>query len=45
VWKVEAGERRIDAVEMVRWCRGCGREPMESFKRLVALVPAQGRAG
>lgn len=31
VWKVEAGERRIDPIEFVAWCRACGVEPAKSW--------------
>ncbi len=24
IWKIEQGERRIDPVEFIRWCIGCG---------------------
>jgi transcriptional regulator with XRE-family HTH domain len=27
VWKVEAGERRIDPIEFIAWCRACGVPP------------------
>lgn len=45
VWKTETAERRLDAVELVRWCRACEAEPLEVFKRLVAIVPAGRRPG
>jgi hypothetical protein len=35
VWKTEGGQRRLDLVEFVRWCRGCGVDPLEVFKRLI----------
>lgn len=39
VWKVEASERRLDTVELVRWCWACGREPESLFKELVKVIP------
>lgn len=27
VHKTETGDRRIDPVEFVRWCRACGKDP------------------
>ncbi len=41
IWKVEAAERRIDAVELVRWCRACDTDPLEVFKRVAATVPGR----
>ncbi len=38
VWKIEAAERRVDAVELLRWCRACDADPMAVFRRLVGLV-------
>ncbi len=32
VTKVEHGERRIDPVEFVAWCRACGVEASEAIK-------------
>jgi transcriptional regulator with XRE-family HTH domain len=32
VSKVERGERRIDPVEFVAWCRACGENPSEAIK-------------
>src|SRR5688572_1847556 len=34
VWKTEAGERRMDPVEFVAWCRACGVPPAEAIERL-----------
>lgn len=34
VWKVEAGERRIDPIEFVAWCRACGVETVDAVKGL-----------
>lgn len=34
VFKVEHGERRIDPVEFVAWCRACGVEPSEAIKKI-----------
>jgi transcriptional regulator with XRE-family HTH domain len=35
VFKSEAASRRIDIAEFLEWCRGCGVEPVEAFKRLI----------
>ena len=32
VHKVETGERRIDPVEFVAWCRACERSPSEMIE-------------
>lgn len=34
VFKVEHGERRIDPVEFVAWCRACGVDPSEAIKHV-----------
>ena len=34
VWKIEAGERRIDPIEFVAWCMACGVEPSRAIKQL-----------
>lgn len=34
VHKVETGERRIDPVEFIAWCRACDVEPAEGLSRL-----------
>lgn len=34
VSKVERGERRIDPVEFVAWCKACGVDPSEAIKRV-----------
>ena len=36
VWKVEAGERRIDPIEFVAWCRACDMPPAEGIQQLDA---------
>ncbi len=38
IWKTESGERRIDAVELIRWSLGCGIEPDEVFAKLKKKV-------
>ena len=40
IFKVEAGERRIDPVEFVTWVRACGVDPVAAIKSLAAVVPA-----
>ncbi len=34
VYKVEHGERRIDPVEFVQWCRACGVDPADEVDRI-----------
>jgi len=34
VYKCEAGERRIDPLELILWCRACNRDPAEVIKDL-----------
>lgn len=34
VSKVERGERRIDPVEFVAWCKACGVAPSEAIARI-----------
>lgn len=38
VWRTETTERRLDAVEFVRWCRACDSDPVAVFRSLVASV-------
>ena len=35
VAKVEQGARRIDPVEFIAWCRGCGTDPVSAFRELM----------
>lgn len=34
VHKIEHGDRRIDPVEFVRWCRACGVDPGQTLNQL-----------
>ena len=34
VAKVEHGDRRIDPVEFVDWCKACGETPSDQIKRV-----------
>ena len=34
VWKCESGERRLDAVELVRWCLACGADSGAAFAQI-----------
>ncbi len=34
VYKTETGNRRVDPVEMVRWCNACGIDPSQAIKRV-----------
>ncbi|KAA3605830.1 MAG: XRE family transcriptional regulator [Planctomycetota bacterium] len=34
VAKVEHGDRRIDPVEFVRWCKACRVDPSEAIRRV-----------
>jgi transcriptional regulator with XRE-family HTH domain len=38
VWKSESGERRLDAVELCRWCLACGADAHAEFARIVKSV-------
>lgn len=39
VWKTEGGQRRLDLIEFVKWCRACGADPEKTFAPLAASVP------
>ena len=41
VSKIERSERRIDAVECVRWARACKALPLEFFRRFLERFPAR----
>ncbi len=34
VHKTETGDRRVDPMEFIRWCRACGLDPAESLREL-----------
>ena len=34
IHKVESGDRRIDPIEMIRWCRACGIDPREAIEKI-----------
>lgn len=34
VHKVETGERRIDPVEFIAWCRSCGLDPAGALRQV-----------
>ena len=34
VSKVERGERRIDPIEFIAWCKACGVKPAEAIAKL-----------
>ncbi len=36
VYKIEHGERRIDPIEFIRWCRVCGVDPGGALNQLRA---------
>ena len=38
VHKCEVGDRRLDPVEFVRWCRACGVKPEKAISQLAAKV-------
>jgi len=38
VQKAESGERRLDAVELVRWCLACDADPVEAIGVIVKAV-------
>lgn len=35
VWKTEGGQRRLDIVEFVGWCRACGADPITALRRFL----------
>jgi transcriptional regulator with XRE-family HTH domain len=35
VSKVERGERRIDPIEFIAWCKACGVKPADAIRQLV----------
>jgi len=41
--RIETGQRRLDLVELIKFCRGCGREPEveipDLVRRIADLVP------
>lgn len=43
IWKTEAGERRLDAVELVRWSLGCGVDPEVVFAQIRKKVKTSRR--
>lgn len=36
VHKTETGDRRIDPIEFIAWCRACGLEPAEGLRQVAA---------
>lgn len=36
VHKTETGDRRIDPVEFIAWCRACGMEPADGLRQVAA---------
>lgn len=42
VYKVEHGERRIDPVEMIAWCKACGDDPATLIDTLAPGIPVYG---
>ena len=36
VWKTEAGERRVDPIEFVAWCRACDVRPSDAIDQVGA---------
>ncbi|MDX9912932.1 MAG: helix-turn-helix transcriptional regulator [Phycisphaerales bacterium] len=38
VHKCETGERRIDPVELVRWCRACKLDPADAMGQLARRI-------
>jgi transcriptional regulator with XRE-family HTH domain len=39
VWKTEGGQRRLDLIEFVKWCRVCGADADKAFRRVSAAIP------
>lgn len=40
IWKTEGGQRRLDLIEFVKWCRACGVDPEKAFGPIAAAVPS-----
>lgn len=38
VYKSEAGERKIDPVEWMRWCEACESDAVKTYKSLVSKI-------
>lgn len=38
VHKCESGDRRVDPVEFVRWCRVCGMKPEKGIAKIAAQI-------
>ena len=38
VYNCEVANRRVDVTEFIAWCKACGVEPLESFKRLLSEI-------
>jgi len=39
VWKTEGGQRRLDLIEFVAWCRACGTDPIAVLRRFLNSSP------
>ena len=37
VYKVEVGNRRIDPLEFIQWCKACDVDPTKKFKELLSI--------
>lgn len=38
IWKTEGGQRRLDLIEFVKWCRACGADPVKVFPPIAAAI-------
>jgi transcriptional regulator with XRE-family HTH domain len=38
VYNCESANRRVDVAELVSWCRGCGVDPLRTFKRILEVI-------
>ncbi|MCL2648607.1 MAG: helix-turn-helix domain-containing protein [Phycisphaerales bacterium] len=36
-YKVEVGDRRLDALEFIQWCKACNADPLKKFKELLSI--------
>jgi transcriptional regulator with XRE-family HTH domain len=43
VAKSELGERRLDVLEMLAWCRACDSDPLAFLKRIIRAVDEANR--
>jgi transcriptional regulator with XRE-family HTH domain len=35
IWKTEGRQQRLDLFEFIRWCEGCGADPLDVFRTVL----------